>query len=117
MTALITQGELCVYGDGTHQRDYIHVSDVVEANLAAVRHHLQGIFVVGTGVPTTTLQLAKMCIALEPNSAMTFMPGEPLEQKRSFLNAALLQTHSDWKANISLQDGLAQTLAWYRNAT
>jgi UDP-glucose 4-epimerase len=42
-----------IYGDGTQSRDFIHVDDVVEANLLALSHKGRGIFNVGTGKSTT----------------------------------------------------------------
>jgi UDP-glucose 4-epimerase len=50
-----------VHGDGTQTRDFIYVSDVVEANLLALRAKKgEGqAFNVGTGVPTTITRLAR----------------------------------------------------------
>lgn len=42
-----------IYGDGTQARDFIHVDDVVNANLLALSYGGHGIFNVGTGKSTT----------------------------------------------------------------
>ena len=44
--------------DGGGVRDYIHVDDVVEANMLALQRGLmKGVFNVGTGIPTNTAHL------------------------------------------------------------
>ncbi len=58
----LLQGEpLVIYGDGRQVRDFVHVSDVVEANLlAASRGRPGGVFNIGTGVSTSIRQLAEL---------------------------------------------------------
>lgn len=42
-----------IFGDGTQTRDFVHVSDVVAANMHAFDKHLTGIYHVGTSVETS----------------------------------------------------------------
>src|ERR671911_553970 len=66
----LMQGERpTVYGDGTQTRDYIHVDDVVAANLAAAESDLTGSFNVGTGRETSVLDLIE---ALAPHATADF---------------------------------------------
>jgi UDP-glucose 4-epimerase len=54
---------MTIVGDGLQTRDYVHVSDVVAANIAAMNHNqsLGGkVMNVGTGVSYSVLELAKM---------------------------------------------------------
>jgi len=48
-----------IYGDGTHQRDYIYIDDIVDALLAA-RKWDNGIYNIGTGIPTNVNEVADM---------------------------------------------------------
>jgi len=51
---------LVIYGGGQQCRDFVHVDDVVQANLlAAVAAPPGSVFNVGTGIPTTILDLAE----------------------------------------------------------
>ena len=43
-------------------RDYCHVDDVVRAALAALDREANGVFNVGSGTPTTLLELAECCL-------------------------------------------------------
>lgn len=42
-----------IYGDGTQTRDFVHVSDVVDANMHALDKNLAGIYHVGTSIETS----------------------------------------------------------------
>ena len=70
-----------IYEDGLQTRDFIHVSDVVQANLLALqRDEANGeIFNVGTGQPTTILETAR-AVAKILDSRVTF---EPSQQHRA----------------------------------
>lgn len=52
---------LVVHGDGEQTRDFVHVDDVVRANLLAATTDVTGqVFNVGTGEPTTVRELAEL---------------------------------------------------------
>src|SRR5207248_1622514 len=53
-----------VNGDGRDVHDYVHVADVVDATLAALQRGAAGVFNIGTGVGTTTLDLARLVLNL-----------------------------------------------------
>ena len=101
-----------LYGDGTQSRDYVFVSDVVEAMLAAVGRD-GGTYNVGTGVETSVLELYDAIqrasgVAREPEFA------EPRlgELQRSVLDISRAKRDLGWQPAHSLADGLAKTWAW-----
>jgi UDP-glucose 4-epimerase len=101
-----------LYGDGTQSRDYVFVSDVVEAMLAAVGRD-GGTYNVGTGVETSVLELYDAIqrasgVAREPEFA------EPRlgELQRSVLDISRTKRDLGWQPAHSLADGLAKTWAW-----
>ncbi|MEM2922250.1 MAG: NAD-dependent epimerase/dehydratase family protein [Candidatus Bathyarchaeia archaeon] len=54
-----------IFGDGSNTRDFIHVQDVVEANiLGAITPLKYGVFNIGTGKPTKILDLANLLSSL-----------------------------------------------------
>jgi UDP-glucose 4-epimerase len=100
-----------VFGDGLQTRDYVHVDDVVAANLAAVESDAIGAFNVGTGVETTVLQLVE---ALAPLADGPFEPdhrsARPGEVQRIALDCARAREELGWESRVLLDDGLTQTL-------
>jgi UDP-glucose 4-epimerase len=101
--------------DGEQVRDYVYVGDVARANLLAATAGDGGTYCVGTGVGTSVNRLyAELCRALgvhvEPNRA---------DRRAGDLRAAYFDTrHAQqdlgWQANMSLEQGLAQTAAAFR---
>lgn len=61
---LSKRGPPVIFGDGTQTRDFVHVTDVVEANLLAIAHDPSpdGVFNICTGKPTSINELAlRLC--------------------------------------------------------
>ncbi len=90
-----------IHGDGLQTRDYVHVSDVVRANLAAAAAAELGgeegappfrIYNVGTGVETTVVELYRR-LARVAGSGLKAVhgPAKPGEQRRSSIDPGLLQ--------------------------
>jgi UDP-glucose 4-epimerase len=100
-----------VFGDGLQTRDYVHVGDVVAANLAVVESDASGAINVGTGVETTVLDLVE---ALAPHASASFepehRPERPGEVRHIALDCARARAELGWESRIGLSDGLAQTL-------
>src|SRR5438094_393962 len=48
---------ITVFGDGSYERDYVYIADVVEAVLGALSGIHAGVFNIGTGVATSVNQL------------------------------------------------------------
>ena len=72
------------HGDGLQTRDYVHVSDVVAANLAALGRPGFHIYNVGTGVETNVVQIYEL--GEDQGSyylAMEYIPGETLRAKNA----------------------------------
>jgi UDP-glucose 4-epimerase len=104
-----------IFGDGSQQRDYVYVGDVVRATLAAADH--SGVFNVGTGVATSVLELLQGCISVtgvqvEP----VFDPPRAGEIQRSVLDTALAERELGFKAQTPLEEGLAATWEFVRRA-
>lgn len=109
-------GDPCVInGDGTQTRDYVHVSDVVAANLRAVAVTAPAVFNVGTGVETDVNQLFARMRTLAGSAAEAERgPAKLGEQRRSCLDIALARERLGWAPTVDLDSGLQQTLDFFR---
>jgi UDP-glucose 4-epimerase len=99
-----------VFGDGRQTRDFVHVADVVEANLAASQRGGAGAFNIGCGQETSVLELARL-LGLE----VEYAPARDGEVQRSCLDPSLARRELDWMPRVSLAEGLRSTLEWVRS--
>jgi len=111
----ILLGQSCiVYGDGEQTRDFVFVDDVARANMFAMQGPL-GTFNIGTGVETSLNQLlAAFELVVGHPVAREYALARAGEVQRIALNAEKARHELGWKPSVSLEDGLAQTLAWVR---
>jgi UDP-glucose 4-epimerase len=104
-----------INGDGLQTRDYVHVSDVVRANLAAAGRPGFHVYNVGTGVETSVVELYReLAQAVGTDVAAQHGPAKPGEQQRSCVDAGLLCRELGLPAPLPLHEGLARTAAWFR---
>ena len=103
-----------VFGDGRQTRDWVEVSDVVAANLAAAGAAVTGAINIGHGRETSVLALIEALDAVSDRGRLPeprFVPGRPGEVERSCLDVARAKRELGWEAKVSLEDGLRRILA------
>jgi UDP-glucose 4-epimerase len=100
-------------GDSGCIRDYVFVGDVVRANQLAIAGKLAVPVVnICTGAATTTLELAKLLeSAVGTKAEIRFAPRRAGDLIRSVLGTNLPEQVG---AKVSLQEGLTETVAWFR---
>ena len=97
-----------VNGDGTQFRDFVHVSDVVNANILSMNSKIKHAFYnVGTNSSITILDLAKSIIKssglkLEPK----FRNALEGDVDKTLSDITLIQKEIQWKPTIKLEDWL-----------
>jgi UDP-glucose 4-epimerase len=105
-------GTPTIYGDGSQTRDYVFVGDVVRGMLAAAGHE-GGVFNIGTGRETSVVELYDAIQrAAGTERAPTFAEARLGELQRSVLDVSLAARELGWRAERSLDDGLAATWRW-----
>jgi UDP-glucose 4-epimerase len=104
-----------INGDGTQTRDYVYVGDLVRANLAALDSDFVGAVNLGTGIETDVNTifrlLARLCDSCAPEC---HGPAKPGEQRRSVIDNGLARRVLGWQPQVSLEEGLRQTVAFFR---
>ena len=105
-----------IYGDGNQSRDYVFVGDVAEANALALDVKTSGTYNIGTGIETSVNELFSL-LKQEISDDITahYSPGRPGEQKRSVLSYESIKSGLGWAPQVSLQDGLQQTIKWFKS--
>ena len=116
-THLMLNGEQPkIFGDGTQERDYCFVGDVVAANLAALNEQASGPYNVGSGKGVSTNEVfAAVKDATGYKGDPLYEPERPGEIQRIILDSTRLQTELGWKPSTPFSDGIVLTVAWMRH--
>ena len=115
---LLNRGAPRIFEDGLQSRDFVHVSDVVQANLLALeKDEAAGrVYNVGTGVPTSILEVAETL-----GRQLDFPdPPEVLGQFRAgdirhcFADIGRIRRELGYAPRVSLDEGMKELLGWLR---
>ncbi|MBM3506206.1 MAG: SDR family oxidoreductase [Alphaproteobacteria bacterium] len=110
---------LTIYGDGTQTRSFCYVDDMVEAfvRLMDAEPGVTGPVNLGNPVEVTMLELAKLVLRLTGSRSkvvhMPLPPDDPPQRKPDITLAK--RVLRDWTPKVSLEDGLAETVRFFRN--
>ena len=106
-----------INGDGKQTRDYVFVGDVVRANIAALDSDFIGAVNIGTGKETDVVTLCeRLRGGVGSPVKAVHGPAKPGEQRRSCLETSLATQVLGWRPEVALEQGLLQTIAYYREA-
>jgi UDP-glucose 4-epimerase len=119
----ILSGKPCyLYGDGKLVRDYVYVSDVVDAFcLAAEESYTKGrsLYNIGSGVPVSVNDIADhLCdYAREQGYEPTFVNEEARSGEGEFIqiDSEKFRETSGWAPVIRLREGIRSTFDWVRS--
>jgi len=97
-----------IFGDGLQIRDFIHVSDIAEANLSAMLSNTNsGFFNIGTGIGTKIVDLAKIMIKIfDEKFEPVFQDALKGDVKISQADMTLTKKMINWESKIELEEGL-----------
>jgi UDP-glucose 4-epimerase len=97
---------LTIHGDGSQRRDFIHVSDVVEANLAAYASDVEGTAMnVGSG---TNISIREMAGMISPRQV--FLPRRAGDAEVTLADISRIRRLLKWEPKMSFAEGLKQIL-------
>jgi UDP-glucose 4-epimerase len=97
-----------IFGDGNQSRDFVYVSDVVAALIAAASSPGGGVYNVGSGVATTIRELHRLCAEIagvmqEPR----FAGARPGDLQHSAIDPSRAARELGWHAETTLAAGLS----------
>jgi UDP-glucose 4-epimerase len=103
---------LTVFGDGSYERDYVYIADVVEAVTTALGGTHAGTFNIGTGIATSVNQLlSSLTSILGPPPSLRAAPARPAEVLRACVNPSKAAREGLWRPKTELSEGLRRTAA------
>ncbi len=117
ITSLL-EGKIFNMTPGEQTRDFVYVTDLVDALILASRNinaHGQ-IINIGSGVPVKLIDLAKTIETMTGKKGLVNPGGKPYgktEVMEYYLDVRKAGELLGWKANTTMEDGLAKTIAYY----
>jgi len=111
--------DITIYGDGSQSRSFCYVADLVEGliRLMNSQESLTGPVNLGNPIEFTIKELAEKVIAMtKSESKITYkpLPEDDPTQRQPDISLAIAEL--DWQPNVSLDDGLAPTVEYFRNS-
>ncbi|MBM86661.1 MAG: NAD-dependent dehydratase [Rhodospirillaceae bacterium] len=96
-----------VVGDGTQTRDFLYVTDVAHAFLAAAKTGLSGeVYNLGAGNPQAVNRLVELL-----DGPVTYVPKRPGEPNCTWADITKIQGDLGWEPVVSFETGVALMLA------
>jgi dTDP-L-rhamnose 4-epimerase len=115
---LLNDSPPLVTEDGEQSRDFVHVSDIVRANLLALRCPADGgrVYNVGTGQPIAIRRVAELLAkrlgkAIPPEISGRFRAGDV---RHCFADPQLAATELGFSARVPFEQGVDEVIEWVR---
>jgi len=107
-----------MFEDGNQMRDFVHVKDVAQANLSALKHSNADYTVinVGTGSPISIRTLAEMLIQLTGSDVRPYVSSEYRsgDIRHCYADISRAQKLLEYRPAVRLEDGLLELMSWAR---
>jgi len=111
---------LPIYGDGKQERDWLHVTDHCRGILAVLERGRVGeVYNIGGLDVLENLTLARRLLKAtgKTEALLSYVKDRPGHDRRYALRCDKIERELGWKPSIPLEDGLRQTIDWYRANT
>lgn len=107
---------LIIYGDGEQTRDFVHVDDVVQANIkAAGTDGVIGAFNIASGSRVTINELVKIIVKNAKNKVkIEHGPERPGDVRHSLADLSSAERELNYFPNIDLNRGIKEYVEWAR---
>jgi GDP-L-fucose synthase len=109
--------QVTLWGTGSPLREFLHVDDLAQAVVVASDKYDSSLHLnVGTGEDLTIEHLAKkVAVAAGFTGKIEWDSSKPDGTPRKVLDVSRVKALG-WKPTITLEEGIASTIAWYREA-
>jgi dTDP-glucose 4,6-dehydratase len=120
ITNALDNKQLPIYGDGKQERDWLHVKDHCRGILAVLeRGRIGEVYNIGGLDVLENLTMARCVLSAtgKTESLLSYVKDRPGHDRRYALTCDKIERELGWKPTISLEQGVRQTIEWYRDNT
>jgi UDP-glucuronate decarboxylase len=108
---------ITIFGDGSQTRSFQYVTDLIDGLLKLADHpSFHGPVNIGTQYEMSMKELAELVLRLtDSNSEITFksLPQDDPKQRRP--DTTLAKRELGWEERVSVEEGLQETIAYFKN--
>jgi UDP-glucose 4-epimerase len=115
---MLQNESLVIFGDGEQTRDFVHVDDVVQANIkAADATGVSGAFNIASGTRVTINRLVEMITAGNSTPInIKHGPERPGDVRHSLADISLANQKINYMPTVDLETGIKEYVEWARKA-
>ncbi len=116
-TSWIDRGQpIELYGDGSQTRDFTYVDDIARGTIAALKPLGYEVINLGGGLHPVTIAdiIGRLEKLLSKKAVLNRKPFHPADLKETSADIAKATRLLGWKPQVSLDEGLKQSVVWYR---
>jgi UDP-glucose 4-epimerase len=107
-----------IYGDGTQTRDFVYVDDVVSAYLASRERGSGELINIGSGAELSITELhSRLANLTGARFDPVYAGARPGELRRIVVDSSKAARVLGWSPNTPIEEGLKQTVAWFKAAS
>lgn len=108
---------ILVFGDGKQTRDFTFVTDSARGLIEAASNPkmIAGTFNIGSNFEISINELSKKILKMVPGtrSKIKYVASRPGDVLRLYADPRNFRKLTDWKPEVSFEDGLRQTVQWF----
>ena len=114
-TRLLAGEPVRIDWDGEQSKDYVYVGDVAHASLLALDGGGNQIYCIGTGIKTSVNELHRRLVQIiGRETPIVRAPKRPGDLYLAYFNCARARDELGWQPSVDLDQGLANTVAFFR---
>lgn len=104
-----------IWGDGTQQRDFVYVSDLIDGLLCTIeKYAVADPINIATGQSSTVNDLVSVILKKYKYSPkINYLKTEPNMAHTRVLNVEKANAVLGWRSKVSLEEGISKTIDWY----
>jgi UDP-glucose 4-epimerase len=99
---------IVIMGNGSVKRDYIHVSDIVEAFITVIRQNISGVFNIGSSVGTSLKDVINLIEKrLNKKANVNYIENRGYDVQCNILSFSKFNSISGWKPRVNIESGIS----------
>ncbi len=109
-----------IFGDGRILRDYLYIDDLIDSMIAIAQNEKAygEVYNVGTGIPTSFIELAEKIINISGNGKTDHTEftteRKALEPGDYYADITKIKNTIDWQPKTTLEQGIRKTIDYYK---